>query len=143
MAEETQSQANTLDVPSLGQRGVVVIDRVPDGHVILRLLLVSGSKSDIALLPTDTVKDAQMKIFEAWPREWSKEIPDSPSNLRLLLQGKFLEERTTLEGNKIPVGQVTTVHLLVKNGQTSAESGGEKPEQPAQGVGRCRCCSLM
>ncbi|KAI8807423.1 ubiquitin-2 like Rad60 SUMO-like-domain-containing protein [Cladochytrium replicatum] len=143
MAEETQSQANTLDVPSLGQRGIVVIDRVPDGHVVLRLLLVSGSKSDIALLPTDTVKVAQRKIFEAWPREWSKEIPDSSSSLRLLLQGKFLEEKSTLEGNKIPVGQITTVHLLVKNGHTSAESGGEKPEQSAQGGVRCRCCSLM
>ncbi|KAI8832548.1 hypothetical protein BC829DRAFT_421276 [Chytridium lagenaria] len=59
--------------------------------------------------------------------EWAEEIPESPASLRLLLRGKFLEGNTTLESHTIPVGQTTTVHLLIKNGQPEPTT----PDKPA------------
>ncbi|KAJ1557077.1 hypothetical protein HK096_009237, partial [Nowakowskiella sp. JEL0078] len=46
---------------------------------------------------------------------WTDEIPISPPAIRLLLRGKFLEANSTIEACGIPGGDITTVHLLVKN----------------------------
>ncbi|KAJ3070085.1 hypothetical protein HK102_006763, partial [Quaeritorhiza haematococci] len=95
---------------------VVVNDKVPDDKVNLRFLLVSGKKTDMMFGGGDSIEVVRKRIFESWPREWSEEAPESPAALRVLYRGGFLEVSSTLEGNKIPLGQTTVVHLLIKNG---------------------------
>ncbi|KAJ3101721.1 hypothetical protein HDU96_009897 [Phlyctochytrium bullatum] len=114
-----------------------VIERVPDGQINLRLLLVSGKKSDFLVSPSDSVDAIKQKIFSNWPKEWTDEVPEGPNNIRLLHRGKFLEGNATLDVNTIPVGQTTTVHLLVKNGVQEAPAA-DKPVPVKEGAS-CRC----
>ncbi|KAJ3100133.1 hypothetical protein HDU97_002465 [Phlyctochytrium planicorne] len=118
----------------------IVIDKVPEDQINLRLLLVSGKKSDILVLPTDGVDTVKQKIFTTWPKEWSEETPESPASLRLLHRGKFLEGNSTLDSHSIPVGQTTTVHLLIKNGQPEPASP-DKPTPVKESAG-CSCIIL-
>ncbi|KAJ3284714.1 hypothetical protein HDU76_008251, partial [Blyttiomyces sp. JEL0837] len=117
---DQQGSTSTADETS-----VIVIDKVPEDKVNLRLLLVSGKKSDLLVNPSDTIDTVKQKIVDTWPKEWSEEVPEGPGSLRILHRGKFLEGASTVDGNKLPVGQTTTVHLLIKNG-AQAEPPGEK-----------------
>ncbi|KAJ3052307.1 hypothetical protein HK097_006560, partial [Rhizophlyctis rosea] len=47
---------------------VVINDKIPSGQVNLRLLLVSGKKSDVLVLPSDTVEAVRKKVFDSWPK---------------------------------------------------------------------------
>ncbi|TPX40004.1 hypothetical protein SeMB42_g06167 [Synchytrium endobioticum] len=109
-------------------------------QVGLRLLLVSGKKHDVLADPTETVDAVRRRVYENWPKDWSEETPESSSQLRLLLRGKFLELNSTMEGNKIPTGQTTTVHLIIKAG-SSTDNTAEKSKRLEETT-RCRC-SLM
>ncbi|KAI8621668.1 ubiquitin-2 like Rad60 SUMO-like-domain-containing protein, partial [Chytriomyces sp. MP71] len=88
---------------------------VPEDQVCVRLLLVSGLKTDLLLAPKDSVEDLKNRIFNNWPSDWTGERPETPANLRVLLRGKFLEPILTMGDAKIPIGQTTTCHLLIKN----------------------------
>ncbi|KAI9335338.1 ubiquitin-2 like Rad60 SUMO-like-domain-containing protein, partial [Obelidium mucronatum] len=88
---------------------------VPEDQVCVRLLLISGLKTDLLFNPTDSIETVKRRIFDAWPSDWTGETPETVANLRILLRGKFLEPATTLSDAKFPLGQTTTCHLLVKN----------------------------
>ncbi|KAI8618483.1 hypothetical protein BC830DRAFT_1108527 [Chytriomyces sp. MP71] len=124
----------------------VAVDKVPEDQVCVRLLLVSGLKTDLLLAPKDSVEDLKNRIFNNWPCDWTGERPDSPANLRVLLRGKFLEPTLTLADAKIPVGQTTTCHLLIKNGALDSPAAGTPgtapKEEPGVGGEGCRCSIL-
>jgi len=107
-------------------------DKISSDKVNLRLLLVNGKKTDILCDPTETIESIRKRIFENWPKEWAEEAPSAESYLRVLHRGRFLELSSTLEGNKIPKGETTTVHLLIKEG-VPAEEPGDK----------CKCCIIL
>ncbi|KAJ3285023.1 hypothetical protein HDU79_007646 [Rhizoclosmatium sp. JEL0117] len=94
----------------------VVVDKVADDQICVRLLLISGLKTDLLFGPTDSIESVKLRIFSAWPSDWTGETPETAANLRVLLRGKFLEPSTTLADAKFPLGQTTTCHLLIKNG---------------------------
>jgi hypothetical protein len=62
------SDTSKLEVGGGGGGGPVIIDKVPEDQVNLRLLLVSGKKSDILVSGSDTVATVKVKIFEQWPK---------------------------------------------------------------------------
>ncbi|KAJ3220207.1 hypothetical protein HDU67_005533 [Dinochytrium kinnereticum] len=129
-----------MEGPAPGAGGGVVIDKVPEDQINLRLLLVSGKKSDILVSPADTIDAVKQKVFSAWPKDWSEEIPESPASLRLLHRGKFLEGASTLDASSIPIGQTTTVHLLIKNGAPEPATP-DKPAVVKESSG-CNCVIL-
>ncbi|KAJ3381523.1 Ubiquitin-like protein 3 [Entophlyctis sp. JEL0112] len=130
MAEDASAVAATpevapADVPvdapdadrtSVGvtKKKAVAIDNVPSDAVCVRLLLVSGMRTDLLFTPETSVQDVMNTIAGDWPDDWTGEKPESPANLRILLRGKFLEPGEKL-ASKFPLGQTTTCHLLVKN----------------------------
>lgn len=46
---------------------VIHSELCPSDRTILRILLVSGQKTDISTLPTDTVDQFCLAVFESWP----------------------------------------------------------------------------
>ncbi|RKO98824.1 hypothetical protein CXG81DRAFT_7671, partial [Caulochytrium protostelioides] len=88
-------------------------------QIVLRLLLVNGQKSDVAIDPALTVAQVRERIFEQWPSAWARDAetaPVQPASLRILHRGRFLDGPGTLEAEgKVPRGEITTVHILVKN----------------------------
>ncbi|EGF76418.1 hypothetical protein BATDEDRAFT_92735 [Batrachochytrium dendrobatidis JAM81] len=89
---------------------------IPSDKVNLRLLLVSGKKSDLLVSGSDTIESVCIKIANSWPADWATETPPiSPSCVKVLLRGRFLEWNSTVESNSIPMGDTTVVHILVKN----------------------------
>jgi len=86
-----------------------------EDKVKLTLLLVSGKRHTFAFDPTDTITVVKSRIFNNWPKEWADETPVAVSSLKIVYQGRFLEDGTTLETNKIFRGKTTIVHLAIKN----------------------------
>ncbi|KAJ3026267.1 UNVERIFIED_CONTAM: hypothetical protein HDU68_005933 [Siphonaria sp. JEL0065] len=119
--DEASATVANLDASSSKPKSVVV-DKVPDDKVCVRLLLISGLKTDLLFTQSDSIEAVKIRIFNAWPSDWTGEQPETVANLRVLLRGKFLEPSSTLADAKFPVGQTTTCHLLVKNGAPVAEA---------------------
>lgn len=68
----------------------------------MRLLLVNGNRSDLAVPLSDSVRRVKGRLLAEWPKEWSlEERPGSVEHLRLLYHGRFLEDRLILEGRLI------------------------------------------
>ncbi|KAH6564923.1 hypothetical protein BASA50_010310 [Batrachochytrium salamandrivorans] len=96
---------------------------IPADKVNLRLLLVSGKKSDFLFAATDTIDAVCAHIALNWPADWVGEIqPKGSENVKILLRGKFLERNSTIQGNAISAGDTTVVHVLVKNDVSTPES---------------------
>ncbi|KXS12559.1 hypothetical protein M427DRAFT_101289, partial [Gonapodya prolifera JEL478] len=84
-------------------------------QINLRFLLVSGKKTDMFYGPSDSIDTVRNKIYQNWPGAWEAEKPANVGQIRILFRGKFLEQfQSTLESHKIPVGQTTTVHLVIR-----------------------------
>ncbi|KAJ1565115.1 hypothetical protein HK405_013126 [Cladochytrium tenue] len=122
---------------------------VPADKVNLRLLLVSGKKADVLVAPTDRVETVKEKIFGDWPKDWTDEIPTGPTSLRILLRGRFLEDGTTVGDARIPAGQTTIVHLLVRP-DAGATGGSASNLNKNAGTGGAaddntggRCCAIL
>ncbi|CAJ0839961.1 10422_t:CDS:2 [Entrophospora sp. SA101] len=86
-----------------------------DDKVSLTLLLVSGKRHTFSFDPNDTILTVKQKVFSNWPKEWADETPSSISSLKIVYRGRFLEDISTLESNKILRGQPTIAHLTFKN----------------------------
>ncbi|KAI9316959.1 ubiquitin-2 like Rad60 SUMO-like-domain-containing protein [Zopfochytrium polystomum] len=120
---------------------------VPADKVNLRLLLVSGQKSDLLVSPSDRIDAVKQAVYAAWPKEWTEEVPAGPGNLRILLRGKFLEDATTIKAAQIPAGETTIVHLLIRPDAARAAPAANapaknEPENRPEGRGGCQCAIL-
>ncbi|ORX81197.1 hypothetical protein BCR32DRAFT_203962 [Anaeromyces robustus] len=112
-AEEVNKEGDE-NKDNSSSHGVIINEDVPSDKVNLRLLRVNGNKSDILVNASDTIATVKQQILESWPKEWSDEVPTTIENIKLLHYGKYLEDNTTLETNKIPEGQTTIVHIIIK-----------------------------
>ncbi|KAJ3074735.1 hypothetical protein HDU98_010420 [Podochytrium sp. JEL0797] len=121
-----QPSTVTLEIAPPPQKVAVkatVVDKVPGDQVCVRLLLISGDKTDLLFVPTENIDSVKTRIFENWPEDWTApETPETKNNLRVLLRGKFLDQSITLADAKFPLGQTTTCHLLIKNGVANADA---------------------
>ncbi|KXS13810.1 hypothetical protein M427DRAFT_58059 [Gonapodya prolifera JEL478] len=129
--------------------GVVHHDKVPSDQINLRFLLVSGKKTDMFCGPTETIDAVRNKIYQNWPGAWEAEKPANVGQIRILFRGKFLEQfQSTLESHKIPVGQTTTVHLVIRTTvdpqpeAAESEPKAAPPSHPPEAQSS-RCCVIL
>ncbi|KAI9137074.1 ubiquitin-2 like Rad60 SUMO-like-domain-containing protein [Paraphysoderma sedebokerense] len=111
-------------------------EAIPADKVVLTFLLVSGKKKEGWVFnPSQTIGDIVKNVWEWWPKEWQDEQkPTAFESLKMLHRGRFLEADTTLEANKIPTGEVTTVHLVVRQ---KVESAGKDKDSSS------KCCCII
>ncbi|KAJ3359830.1 Ubiquitin-like protein 3 [Allomyces javanicus] len=127
---------------------------VPADKVALTFLLVSGARSDKWVFdPTTRLDQVRARLLAEWPAAWSQDAPApaSPTQLRLLHRGRFLEPGSaTLNDAHLPAGDTTVVHLIIKAvdaGETANASEPAKSSSPtgahadSRGPG-CRCVIL-
>ncbi|KAG5461807.1 MAG: hypothetical protein BJ554DRAFT_5944, partial [Olpidium bornovanus] len=126
---------------------------VPGDKVQLTVLLVSGKRHPFLFNPKDTIEQVKAHVAANWPTgalrrstrgsfsrrgetpqparlraetsEWADETPASAASLRVVHLGRFLADNSTLEGNKIPAGVNTIVHMTIKE-PTPGDAQGAK-----------------
>lgn len=69
-----------------------------ESQVNLRLLLVDGKSHTFMFEPELSASDICRHVFTNWPAEWEEMVVDRPQALRLIYQGKFLNESVMLCG---------------------------------------------
>ncbi|KAI9488136.1 hypothetical protein BDB00DRAFT_792106 [Zychaea mexicana] len=94
-------------------------------RVHLTLLLISGNRHTFEFDPLSTVAQVKKHVITEWPPEWesNRAAPQSVGYLELLYLGKFLENDSTLESNRLRGGESFTVHLLVRDQQLKSADG--------------------
>ncbi|KAI8379753.1 ubiquitin-related domain-containing protein [Radiomyces spectabilis] len=105
----------------------------------IALLLVSGDRHTFEFSLDDTVSGAKTYIFQHWPSGWSDKAPDSPDNLELVYLGKFLENPSTLGSNRLPGGQATIVHLVIRQHHKQPTDDAVDSDN----IPRCKCCTIL
>lgn len=134
---ETNVQLPPLPVP--GAESTQIADEVPADKVNLTLLLASGGRKTFTFEQNDTVSKVKEWIYENWPKEWADEAPHSVASLNIILLGRYLEDSTTLEANKIPTGQTTIAHLTIKSLQGNDTNDAKSKESAP----RCKMCVIL
>jgi len=114
-------------------------DKVPNDQIALNFLLVSGKRKEGWLFnPILSVEQVLKIVTDNWPSEFkdanSSDAPN-PAHLKILHRGRFLDPLTTLDGNKIPKGDATTVHLVVRASKEGEQSKSEEPNS--------KCCCII
>ncbi|KAL1916651.1 uncharacterized protein VTP21DRAFT_5355 [Calcarisporiella thermophila] len=107
--------------------------------VHLTLLLVSGLRHSFVFNSQATVWEVKREVYDSWPKEWQDEKPISPNQLRLLYLGRFLDEHTTLESNRIYAGSSTVAHLTIRPFVDDDDDDIIKPKNAQQ----CRLCTIL
>jgi hypothetical protein len=69
-----------------------------DSEVDLTVLLVSGNRKTFRFQQDTTIAHVRNYVYSNWPEEWSSEQPANVESLRIVFLGKFLEDKTTLQG---------------------------------------------
>eukprot|EP01137_Pigoraptor_chileana_P032299 Opistho-2@21445 len=112
---------------------------VPSDKICVRLMRPDGSRNDFLLGPADTVGTMKKHIFDNWPEEWRATSVDSEKELRIIHQGRFLQDAVALKDCGAPVGQMTVMHLAPK-----ASVSQEQPVQAeAQDVKTTGCTCVL
>ncbi|KAI8138081.1 ubiquitin-2 like Rad60 SUMO-like-domain-containing protein [Fennellomyces sp. T-0311] len=116
-------------------------DKLALDRVHLTLLLVSGNRHHFEFDPVATVSQVKKHVITEWPEEWetSRAAPKSVNFIELLYLGKFLENDSTLESNRLRGGESFTVHLLVRDQQLKSADD----SKDAESVPRCKCCIIL
>jgi len=114
-------------------------EEVPADKVNLTLLLASGGRKTFTFDPNDTVSKVKGWIYDNWPKEWAGEAPLSVASLNIILLGRYLEDSTTLEANKIPTGQTTIAHLTIK----SSHGNDTNDSKSKESAPRCKMCLIL
>ncbi|KAG0180059.1 Vacuolar-sorting protein SNF7 [Apophysomyces sp. BC1021] len=96
-------------------------DKIPTDKVHLTMLLVSGNRYTFEFDPSTTIAQVKQYVHDQWPQEWSDRSQPSLDSLEVVYLGKFLENETTLESNRLRGGHTTTVHLIVRQFSNKAE----------------------
>ncbi|KAJ1965264.1 hypothetical protein GGI12_000868 [Dipsacomyces acuminosporus] len=94
-----------------------------DSDIHLTILMVSGVRTSLGFKPSDTVLSVKEQLLQNWPKDFDAK-PASPTNLRIVYLGHFLDDNDTLEASKLQPGN-TTVHLTIK-AASAAEKTGKK-----------------
>ncbi|KAG4085538.1 hypothetical protein H8356DRAFT_1739845 [Neocallimastix lanati (nom. inval.)] len=120
--------------------GVVINEEVPSDKVNVRLLRPNGTRTDVLLESSDTILNLKQQILDTWPKEWTDEVPTTINNIKILHYGKYLEDESTLEANKLPVGQTTIVHLIIKFSKKELD---EKDKEDDVKPANASCCCII
>ncbi|KAF7730844.1 Ubiquitin-like protein 3 [Apophysomyces ossiformis] len=113
-------------------------DKVPADKVHLTMLLVSGNRYTFEFDPSATIAQVKQLVHDQWPQEWSDRSQPSVNSLEVVYLGKFLENESTLESNRLRGGHTTTVHLIIRQFSNKAED-----TKSVDAVPRCKCCIIL
>ncbi|RKP26094.1 hypothetical protein SYNPS1DRAFT_28198 [Syncephalis pseudoplumigaleata] len=99
-----------------------------DAQVALTCLLINGERHTFYFAPGTSIQQIKRHIHGHWPKEWTESCPDNTDSLKILYQGRFLEDQQTLAGwpamlmppetsaldNKITTHRPYIVHLTIR-----------------------------
>lgn len=130
----------------------------------LRLLLVSGNRSDFGFGVETTIGQIKQHVLQNWPKEWpAEEAVDGVERMRILYQGRFLDDGVSLKsipalvpetdhstdaiGLSLQKEHFVTMHLLLRPSSAddaAALPAKEKPtRRSANPNGSCCGCLFM
>eukprot|EP00123_Amoebidium_parasiticum_P020890 comp58222_c0_seq1/m.47823 comp58222_c0_seq1/g.47823 ORF comp58222_c0_seq1/g.47823 comp58222_c0_seq1/m.47823 type:complete len:129 (-) comp58222_c0_seq1:678-1064(-) len=118
--------------------------KVPADKVQLRLLLASGKRADFLFDPTETFGNVKAYVLANWPEEWAGEKPGNEASIRIIHNGRFQSDDSTLESAKAPAGATTTMHLhVVAQGQGEGPKEGIDEGTAAKASRGAKCCNIL
>jgi len=83
--------------------------------------------------PTDTVASLKEAALRSWP---SGLDPVLASQIRIIYQGRFLEDNKALKEVKVAEGEVTAMHLIIKSVTAVADAAPSGSDDKAP---KCSC----
>ncbi|EDV25046.1 uncharacterized protein TRIADDRAFT_25794, partial [Trichoplax adhaerens] len=96
-------------------------------QINLKLILVTGKTHEFLFLPETAAGDITQHVFNNWPPEWEDEAVDNSSKLRLIYQGRFLQNESILSSMRLPAGKTTVMHLVARENIPEPSSQGINP----------------
>ncbi|ORZ33635.1 hypothetical protein BCR44DRAFT_55466 [Catenaria anguillulae PL171] len=115
------------------------------GKVGITLLFVNSQRKEgLFFEPTDTVESVAKHTIANWPTDVTVEKPEIPAQVRLLHRGRFLEGPGALAADhKLPVGEVTIVHIVIKAREVVEERSPDAPKPKADEPSSSKCCIIL
>ena len=74
---------------------------------------------------TTTVAAVKEIVLKEWPKDFSGPTPTDVGEVRLILNGKVLENGKTLADSRTPTGMLVTCHLLIQPKPEPSKGGGD------------------
>eukprot|EP01136_Pigoraptor_vietnamica_P043602 Opistho-1_new@19216 len=113
---------------------------VPPDKLGVRLMRPDGTRQDFVLAPGSSVGEMKAHIFANWPDAWKAAAVESAGDLRIIHQGRFLNDHVLLTECGAPVGQLTVMHLAPK--ANVAQEPPAHPESSDSKTTGCTCTVL-
>jgi len=92
-----------------------------------------GSPLVLEVNPDDTILALKTKALESWPS--GMEVP-LVGQLRIIYQGRFMNDSQSLKECKVAEGETTAMHLIIKSQSAKAESAPSGSDDKAP---KCSC----
>lgn len=117
------------------------------GDLKVRFRHVCGDIGPFLFPSSANVQDLREKLCQEWPKDGTlgKDTPTNPSDLKIILSGRFLDSSECLEELKRAMGDprsdaVVTMHVVVRSAASVKSTAGKlgKEEQ-----GGCCSCSIQ
>lgn len=111
----------------------------------IRLRHTQGDVGPIEVPGSLTVLQFKERVLSDWPRDGALalETPTSPSDLKIILSGKFLESSQILDDLRPSMGDpksdfIVTMHCVVRAAGSSKSSARSKEKDKSTG-----CCAVQ
>lgn len=86
---------------------------------------------------TTKVQAVKDLVLKSWPEDCPQPCPGDAAEVKLILNGKVLENGKTLADYKTPTGMMVTCHLLIRpKPEPPKQSAATKAEKQVQ---KCTC----
>uniref|UniRef100_A0A061RHR7 Ubiquitin-fusion protein n=1 Tax=Tetraselmis sp. GSL018 TaxID=582737 RepID=A0A061RHR7_9CHLO len=111
--------------------------------VSIRFRHTTGDIGPFSFSPSATILSLKERVCQEWPNCSAQvpdtEVPKSPASLKLIFNGKFLEDNKVLSEFETILAEqsVTTFHLVIRPAGAS-KPGAKSAETEAMGK-RCGC----
>mmetsp|Transcript_6368 Transcript_6368/g.14937 ORF Transcript_6368/g.14937 Transcript_6368/m.14937 type:complete len:116 (-) Transcript_6368:74-421(-) len=110
----------------------------------IKFLFADGTNMEELFDAGTTVADAKMKLISKWPEG---QIPvTGPDDLRMIHQGKVLENTNTFEVYRVQLGNQVIMHLQPRPPQPKQEektASGGGGGATSGGTPQNRCCTIL
>jgi hypothetical protein len=114
------------------------------GVISLRLLLATGETHTFSFPTSFTADEVVRHVYSHWPVEWDNHLVDHPNALRLLYQGKFIDESTMLSDLRLqPNNKTTVMHLLIKDKIPSTSNDSSNVTHKTHRNNQQLCCLIL
>mmetsp|Transcript_10163 Transcript_10163/g.23196 ORF Transcript_10163/g.23196 Transcript_10163/m.23196 type:complete len:109 (-) Transcript_10163:68-394(-) len=104
----------------------------------IKFLFADASTMEKTFNSNITVAEAKTQLIEAWPAE--KDKISSINELKMIYNGKLLENSKTFEELKVPMNQQVIMHLQPKPPVAKMHQPVVTPTKPTE---QTRCCIIL